>query len=234
MPLTLIPRMVPKDADYLTAATFEVTVVKSEVGSLATGITPQTVAPDGTATVSAATIAAAFNDGTGAGKITGYNIDSSSHDGTVVYATMGRDGSISLEGVERGNTEIKVTAEDDISDTDDLVAKFTVKVRAEAVPPAVVPLPNAPTGLMSADMTAYNADDDGGMVKVSWADPFDTRITQWQYSYMMDADGADKWNTIYSGAARSATISGLTVGTEYTVKAGQSFRARPATPPRRR
>ena len=96
----------------------------------------------------------------------------------------------------------------------------TLEVRVVAEAEAPVPPPQAPNApsVSSADMTGVDATGDTGRVTVSWADPLDDRIDGWEYSYMQDSNGDDVWNRIFSGKARSVTLTGLTVGTEYTVK----------------
>ncbi len=172
-----------------------------------------------------------FDDGAGTGKITGYA--ASSDPGGHVSLRIGKvtddkgtpdtaddvmvDG-LTIRPLTVGYTTITVYARDGFGDMDD---DPTQEFIFEVTDPSdvTVPAPNMPSSLRYEDNTASDAADDAGSVTVRWGDPLDDRITSWQYSYKeSDSTADDVWMTIFSGRARYAMISGLTVGTEYTIK----------------
>lgn len=181
------------------------------------GIPDMTVAPGASLDLN---LGMYFTDGDGAGDIDNYTVTWADDSNITVSGLnaegMTDSGRITISGIKDGFAYITVVADDGVTgDNPSDIFKVTVD---DMAPTVDVPAPNMPSGLSYSDMTAYDAADNGGSVMVSWGDPFDDRITRWQYSYMQDADGADVWMTIFSSRARSATLSGLMVGTKYTVK----------------
>ena len=68
-----------------------------------------------------------------------------------------------------------------------------------------------------------DAEDDEGLVGLTWSDPteedygVDGGITMWQYSYMQD-DGDDVWVDTEDASTMMMTITDLMLGDEYTLK----------------